>query len=298
MRRQASICEPRQNSTNPCCRRENEDPKASPHLRATAPDRLDALAALLSRADVAELSPATQLAAVTAAKILCRRQDVRQRCTQRVVDVLVALLDPASSPSSELASEAANAVSNLCYEPNNCSRLLRTQGVARLLRLLSSSGAEEAHMNAAAALQTISFQPDGRAALLKAGAPATVLRRLASSSSMGSTGSGDASSGAAATNGKLQQRLVDALHNLSSCAEGVLALRQNGGIAAVARLLGSQHPGVAAAAAGAVQNMSLEPQARQGIREQPGALAALAALLIGPDTQASRGMSGRVVATA
>lgn len=53
-------------------RRENEDPKTSPHLRATAPDRLDALAALLSRADVAKLSPATQLAAVTALKILSR----------------------------------------------------------------------------------------------------------------------------------------------------------------------------------------------------------------------------------
>lgn len=54
----------------PC--RENEDPKTSPHLRATAPDRLDALAALLSRADVAKLSPATQLAAATALKILSR----------------------------------------------------------------------------------------------------------------------------------------------------------------------------------------------------------------------------------
>ncbi|KAI7839478.1 hypothetical protein COHA_006745 [Chlorella ohadii] len=260
--------------------RENEDPKTSPHLRATAPDRLDALAALLSRADVAKLSPATQLAAATALKILSRRQDVRLRCTQRIVGVLVSLLEPASACSGELA----NAASNLSYEPANCSMLLRAQGVPHLLRLLSSGG-EEVHLNAAAALQTVSFQADGRAALLKAGATATVLQRL--HGSVGSKASGAAGAGAASQEGKLQQRLVGALHNLTSCAEGISALRQHGGVAAVASLLGSGHPGVAAAAAGAVQNMSLEAQACQEIRMQPRALEALAALLIGPDTQAS-----------
>ncbi|PRW58507.1 ARM repeat-containing [Chlorella sorokiniana] len=234
-----------------CFVRENEDPKASPHLRASAPDRLDALAALLGRADVAKLSPATQLAAVASMKILCRRQDVRQRCTQRVVDALAPLLDPASSgATAALASEAANAASNLCYEPINVGMVLRAQGVALLLRLLSSSWAE-AHMNAAAALQTVSFQANGRAALLKAGAAATVLQRLSGSSdSRGDAGSGDGGAGAASTTeAKLLQRLVGTLHNLSSCAEGVLAMRQQGGVAAIARLLDSQHPGVAAAAA-------------------------------------------------
>lgn len=232
---------------------------------------------------------------------MLQRQDVRLRCVQRVMDVLAPLLEPstATGSASALASEAANAASNLCYEPANCSMLLSVQGVPRLLRLLSSSGVgAQAHVNAAAALQTISFQADGRAALLKAGAPATVLRRLSSSSGGGSDSGGAeaAAAGAATSEAKLQQRLVGTLHNLSSVAEGVLSMRRDGGVAVVARLLDSPHPGVAAAAAGAVQNMSLEAQARQDIRAQPGALEALAALLIGPDTQASKaGDTWRVV---
>jgi len=208
------------------------------------------------------------------------------------MDVLVSLLEPASACSGELA----NAASNLSYEPANCSMLLRAQGVPRLLRLLSSGG-EEVHLNAAAALQTVSFQADGRAALLKAGSTAPVLQRL--NGSVGSKASGAAGAGAASQEGKLQQRLVGALHNLASCAEGISALRQHGGVAAVASLLGSGHPGVAAAAAGAVQNMSLEARACRKIRMQPRALEALAALLIGPDTQASRnrGCVGHAVAS-
>lgn len=227
-----------------------------------------------------------------------QRQDVRLRCTQHTMDVLAPLLEPQAPPGGraqpaggepaggDLPSEAANAASNLCYEPANCSMLLKAQGVGRLLRLLSASGAgAEAHANAAGALQTLSFQPDGRAALLKAGGAATVLQRLASSGSSSSGGEGEVGTGAGAGESKLQQRLVGALHNLSSSAEGVQAIWQQGGIPAIARLLASQHPGVAAAAAGAVQNMSLEAQARGDVRAQPGALAALAGLLIGPDTQ-------------
>lgn len=57
--------------------------------------------------------------------------------------------------------------------------LIKSGGVPRLLRLLSSRGTSAgAHVNAEAALQTLSFQPDGRRALLKADGAATVLTIL------------------------------------------------------------------------------------------------------------------------
>ena len=230
----------------------NEDPRSSPHLRATAPDRLEPLAALLARPDVAHRPGDTRLLSLRALKVLARRQDVRLRCTQHVLDVVAPLLEPAAGGAAAgLASEAANALSNLCYEPANCSGLVRAGGVARLLKLLAAGGAgPEAHLNAAGALQTLSFQPDGRAALLKASGVAALLRRLASTSSSSSS-------------------------NASSAAE--------------AQLRASPHAGVALAAAGALQNMSREAEARAEIRAHPDAIASLAALLIGLDTQARLG---------
>lgn len=220
-------------------RRENEDPRASPHLRATAPDRLDALVALLPRGDVARHCPQARLLVLRAVKILARRQDVRLRCSQHLMETLVPLLDlggsgsskgpPTATPAFALeASEAANAVSNLCFEPANATALLKAGGVDRLLKLLAArgDGADatcQLHTNVASALQTVSFQVDGRAALLKAGGPATVLAVLRDGTDDVEGGSGGAgggggavSSGAAALPGdsKLQQRLVGALHVL------------------------------------------------------------------------------------
>ena len=270
----------------------NEDPRSSPHLRATAPDRLEPLAALLARPDVAHRPGDTRLLALRALKVLARRQDVRLRCTQHMLDVVAPLLEPAAGGAAAgLASEAANALSNLCYEPANCSGLVRAGGVARLLKLLAAGGAgPEAHLNAAGALQTLSFQPDGRAALLKASGVAALLRRLASTSSSSSSDASSAAEGGdAGSDGKLQQRLAGALHNLSSSAEGIAAIRQQGGTATMAHLLASPHAGVALAAAGALQNMSREAEARAEIRAHPDAIASLAALLIGLDTQARLG---------
>jgi hypothetical protein len=281
----------------------NEDARTSPNLLTIAPDSLEPLVAMLARPDVACCPGDILLLALKALKVLARRQDVRLRCTQRVLDVVAPLLEPAAGGTAAgLASEAANALSNLCYEPANCSGLLRAGGVARLLTLLAPGGAgPEAHLNAAGALQTLSFQPDGRAALLKASGAAALLRRLASSRSSSSNSSSSSSSssssdsggaaegGSVGSDGKLRHRLAGALHNLSSSAEGITAIRQLGGTAALAQLLASPHAGVALAAAGALQNMSREAEARAEIRARPDAVASLASLLIGPDTQARLG---------
>lgn len=272
---------------------ENDCPRDSPHLRATGPDRLDPLAALLARPDVAAASPAARLLALRALKILARRGDVRLRCTQHVLNVVAPLLDAAAGAplELELASEAANALSNLCYEPINCTGLLKAGGVPRLLKLLClESGGGEARANAAGALQTLCLQPDARAAVLQAGGPARLLHALAGA---GSSGSANAAGDAQA---RLQQRLAGALHNLSSEAGGVAALRQQGGIPPVVGLLASPHPGVAAAAAGALQNMSREAQARADIRAHPDALPGLVMLLTGADTQVGR-MAGAPAVT-
>ncbi|PSC76289.1 ARM repeat-containing [Micractinium conductrix] len=270
---------------------ENEDPRTSPHLRATAPDRLEPLVALLARADVARGAPAARVLALKALKILARRGDLRQRCTQAVLEAVAPLLDAGAGGSggrapqpaaAQLASEAANALSNLCYEPANASGLLRANGAPRLLKLLSVDAAgADAHANAAGALQTLSFQPEGRAALIKAGGAATVLQRLESTRARASGVAGTAAAAAVAeADARLQQRLVGALHNLSSGAEGTAAIRQHGGIPPIVDLLAlGAHPGVAASAAGALQNMSRERAAAADIRAHPRAVGCLVELL-------------------
>ncbi|KAL4431164.1 hypothetical protein ABPG75_006420 [Micractinium tetrahymenae] len=260
---------------------QNLDPACSPHLRASAPDRLDSLAALLSRKDI---PPAVRLLALQALKILARRQDIRLRCTQHVLGVLSPLLDAAASSGSlgsSLASEAANAASNLAYEAANAAGLVRAGAVPRLLGLLGASAAgDDAHGNAAGALQTLSFSQEGRAALLKAGGAAAVLNSPAEGGRSGSAAAGTGE-------GRLLQRLVGALHNLSSGAAGTAAIRQEGGVALLSAALRCGQARVAASAAGALQNMSREAAARADIRGQPGAVAALAELLTGPDVQAA-----------
>ena len=305
--------------------RENEDPRASPHLRAAAPDRLDALVALLGRADLARRCPDLRQLVLKATKILARRQDVRLRCTPQILQALAPLLAPAPAPTggkpapgpaaaaaAAEASECANAVSNLCYEPANATALLKAGGVERLLQLLAATPAADcgpsntdAQVNAAGALQTISFQPDGRAALLRANAPVTVLAALQRCDGGEEEGAESASGGAAADAGRhgaesrLAQRLVGALHNMSSSAEGVAAIRQAGGIRPIVRFVSRRDGdrGLAAAAAGALQNLSLEAAAAADIQADPQALPALAALLVGADTQVRvrAGMNGRVV---
>lgn len=332
---------------------QNKEPTSSAHLRASAPDRLDALAVLLGRKDIPsttrllslqarralaspdslhDVSPAPASAVpsspgtmppaglfLQALKILARRQDIRLRCTQHVLDVLVPILnDNASSGSSSpsLSSEAANAASNLAYEAANAAGLVRAGAVPCLLGLLGASTAgHDAHANAAGALQTLSFSQGGRTALLQAGGAAAVLKRLASCTSLSSTnlGSGKAKSAtwdstgtanrcsspsgsggscsfadAAAegpSDGRVLQRLVGALHNMSSGAAGTAAIRREGGIALLSAALRCQHAEIAASAAGALQNMSREAAARADIRGQPGAVADLAELLSGPDMQ-------------
>lgn len=337
--------------------RENEDPRSSPHLRATSADRLDALVALLARGDLArhcrdirllvlkvcvatagqpgedgrlggpagllllplhapwEASsypgptcrhhpPRLPTPPLQAAKILARRQDVRLRCTPHILEALAPLLAlaPAGGKPAVLgpvpeaaaaAAEAANALSNLCYEPANATALLKAGGVERLLQLLAAPPAadgprvSDVQINAAGALQTLSFQPDGRAALLTASAPVTVLAAL-----QRCDGEEGAESGSGSAESRLAQRLVGALHNLSSSAEGVAAIRQAGGIRPIVRMVSRRDGdrGVAAAAAGALQNLSLEAAAAADIQADPQALPALAALLVGPDTQVGGGM--------
>lgn len=245
-----------------------------------------------------------------ALKILARRQDIRQRCTQQVLGVLAPLLDAsAGSSSPSLASEAANAASNLAYEAANAAGLVRAGAVPRLLNLLGASAAgSSVHANAAGALQTLSFSPEGRAAVIQAGGAAAVLKRLASSTSLGDTSAASVTvevpasssrSSSPSESGKsggaageavqgLVQRLVGTLHNLSSRAAGITAIRTEGGIAPLCTALRCGLGGVAASAAGALQNMSREAAARADIRGQPGALAALASLLAGPDVQVGR----------
>lgn len=270
---------------------ENDDPRASPHLRATGADRLEHVAALLARADVTSSSPTTSLLLLKAIKILARRQDVRQCCSQPVLEELASLLSqaaPASNSSTAssqlaqspvaLASEAANALSNLCYEPANCTGLLQAGGVPCLLQMLKvESFSVDAQANAASALQTLSFQPDARRAVVKAGGPARLLAALPRQPATASTSAAEA---------RLQQRLVGALHNLSSGADGIAAIRRHpGGISALVSLLPCRQPGVAAAAAGALHNLCREEQARLDIRSHPDALPGLAAVLTGSDTQ-------------
>lgn len=304
---------------------ENDDPRTSSHLHAGGTDRFEPLVALLERKDVARASPQAHLLALKAMKILARRQDVRLRCTQHVVDVAAAALQAESS----VAGEAANCLANLCYEDHNAAALVRAGGARRLVELLNSAGSSasssrssssssasagsDAHIAAAGALQTLSFNRDGRAALLKAGGPAAVLTRLASTHSFrasasgrgsrGTGGTGSSADGSAASTanantdvaastaadmaseGRLLQRLVGTLHNLSSGADGTAAIRQQGGIAVIVPLLRSVQQGVAAAAGGALQNMSREAAARADIRAHPDAVASLVELLAGPDTQ-------------
>lgn len=70
---------------------------------------------------------------------------------------------------------------------------------------------------------------------------------------------------------------------MSSTAEGVAAIREAGGLPKIVRLLSSR--GLAAPAVGALQNLSLESQARASIQADPAALPALVALLVGADEQ-------------
>ncbi|KAL4859349.1 hypothetical protein ACK3TF_000467 [Chlorella vulgaris] len=135
----------------------------------------------------------------------------------------------------------------------------------------------DAQANAASALQTLSFQPDARRAVVKAGGPARLLAALPRQPANASTSAAEA---------RLQQRLVGALHNLSSGADGIAAIRRHpGGISALVSLLPCRQPGVAAAAAGALHNLCREEQARLDIRSHPDALPGLAAVLTGSDTQ-------------
>lgn len=84
---------------------------------------------------------------------------------------------------------------------------------------------------------------------------------------------------------KVRQRTAGAIHNLSSEAEAVRLLREQGGIAALAGLLGSPDSATAAAAVGALQNCAREMASAQALRAQAGAVEALAALLVSQDLQ-------------
>ncbi len=65
---------------------------------------------------------------------------------------------------------------------------------------------------------------------------------------------------------KVLQRAAGALHNLSSDAGAIRAIRTLGGIPSLVKLLGNEAPGVAGAAAGAIQNVSREVASRLIIR--------------------------------
>ncbi len=60
-------------------------------------------------------------------------------------------------PNACIAAEAANAVLNICYERDNVARVLRCDGVAPLIRLLSQPDGD-VQANAAGAIQSICFQ--------------------------------------------------------------------------------------------------------------------------------------------
>lgn len=269
---------------------QNEDLRSVPLDDASGTDDMDALAAVLQRQDIA--SP-VHLLLLKALKIAARRQHARQRCSQHVVAVLTSLLESSGRPpvdgskqqqrwqvlEAALASEAASALGNLCYEPQNCTALTMVGGVLGLLQLLGRKGSGvEAWTNAAGALQTLSFQPDARAAVVKAGGPAKLLRMLASCNVK-------AALPADSTEARLQQRLSGVLHNVSSSADGISAIRQHGGIGTVVSLLISPQTGVAAAAAGVLHNMSRETAARSEMHKHPCLLPSLTDLLTSADTQ-------------
>lgn len=270
----------------------NEDSRTLPDIDTAGLDRLDPLAALLERQDVANSSLPVRLLVLKTLKIASRRQDVRQLCSQRVLEVLTPLLEGSNQPAADeskhqqqrqylksaLVSEAANTLGNLCYEPANCTALTRVGGVQSLLQLLSDEGSgKEAQANAAGALQTLSFQPDARAAVVKAGGAVKLLRILEILST--------ARVPADSIEVRLHQRLAGALQNVSSSADGIAAIRQHDGIATIVGLLYSPHPGVAAAAAGILHNMSREAVARCEMHRHPHMLSCLTALLTGADTQ-------------
>eukprot|EP00887_Chlorella_sp_A99_P005618 scaffold1.g5618.t1 len=165
------------------------------------------------------------------------------------------------------------------HEPQNVAHLLAAKGEATLLKLLCGGEAGDAgdaaeelllQTTAAAALQTVSFQQDGRTALLKAGAVGQLLVRLE-----------------AASDDKLQERLVRTLQNLSAEGAAVLQIRQGRGILLLARLLSRSHEGCLAAGAGALQNLSREEASREEILATADAVPRLVALLGCPNMQAA-----------
>lgn len=132
----------------------NDNPATSPHLKATTPDRVEALVGLLGRPEVQRSSDATILA-LKALKILARRQDNRLRCGGHALQALLPYCSPKQPPA--VASEAANAVLNLAYEAANVQHLVRCRGEAALLALLDKGG-EEVLANASGAVQTVCYQ--------------------------------------------------------------------------------------------------------------------------------------------
>lgn len=84
---------------------------------------------------------------------------------------------------------------------------------------------------------------------------------------------------------KVRQRVVGALHNLSSEADAVRLVREQGGIPPLAAVLRCADAGTAAAAVGALQNLSREAASCGVLLEQEGAVEALAELLASEDVQ-------------
>ena len=253
---------------------DQEDPASATSPPAASPP-VDVLCLCLQRRDV-QARPQLLQVLLRAVKVLARRQGVRQSCSARGIHTLLGFM---GQPSAALATEATNALLNLCYEGQNVAHLLAAKGEAALLGLLarppgteSSAEAVALQTVAAAALQTVSFQADGRTALVRAGAVAALLSCLST-----------------AEEGRLQQRLVGSLQNLTAQGAAVQQIRQQGGIPTLTRVLAlSGSEGCLADAAGALQNISREDESRAAIGEMPGVLPRLITLLASSNTQVRR----------
>ena len=93
-------------------------------------------------------------------------------------------------------------------------------------------------------------------------------------------------------NTKVQMRAVGAIHNLSSDADSIRAIRVKDGIPLLVSLLNHEQPAICGSAAGALQNVSREVASRRLIRHS-GAVPLLGNLLVSGDMQAQVCAAGR-----
>jgi hypothetical protein len=138
-------------------------------------------------------------------KIVSRKEPARLQVSAPLTAAVVQHLN--SPINSRIAAEAANVTLNMCYEERNVHLMVQQQGAHALVPHLASS-APQLQANAAGAIQSICFQKKGRACLRDADLVPKLLNLLGSE------------------HAKVKARAVGALHNVSSDAEAIRAIRR------------------------------------------------------------------------